>query len=85
MKNKEAYILLKTAQGQLNSAIKMIEDQRYCIDISNQLLATSALINKANKKILQNHLFTCVKTSANNDDIDPKLDEIAKVLDKIIK
>ena len=85
MKNKDAYILLKTAQGQINSAIKMIEDERYCIDISNQLLATSALVNKANKKVLQNHLYTCVKNATLNDDIDQKLAEVSAVLDKIIK
>lgn len=84
MKNKEAYTLLKTAQGQLASAIKMMEDERYCIDISNQLLATTALINKANKKVLHNHLYSCVKT-ATGDDIDNKLAEISTVLDKIIK
>ena len=41
--------LLNTAKGQLEGILKMIEDDRYCIDISNQLMATEAILNKANK------------------------------------
>ena len=35
---------LKTAKGQLEGIIKMIEEERYCIDISNQILASTALL-----------------------------------------
>ena len=34
----QALRLLKTARGQLDGIIKMIEEERYCIDISNQIL-----------------------------------------------
>lgn len=34
--------LLKTARGQLDGILNMIEEDRYCMDISNQLLATQA-------------------------------------------
>lgn len=85
MKNKATYNLLKTAQGQLNKAIQMMEEDRYCIDISNQLLATVALINKANKQVLQNHLYTCVQKAAKDNDLEPKLEEVSALLDKIIK
>ena len=48
--------LLKTARGQIDGIIKMVEDNRYCMDISNQLLATQAILKKANRQILQAHL-----------------------------
>ena len=47
---------IKTAKGQLEGIIKMIEDERYCIDISNQLLASIALLKAANVSILNGHL-----------------------------
>ena len=34
--------LIKTARGQLDGILKMIEDDRYCIDIANQLMASEA-------------------------------------------
>ena len=42
--------LLKTARGQLDGILKMVEEDRYCIDISNQILASNALLKKANLK-----------------------------------
>jgi DNA-binding FrmR family transcriptional regulator len=50
--------LLKTARGQLDGIVGMIEDDRYCVDISNQLLATIAILRKANAGILRAHLGT---------------------------
>ena len=40
--------LLKTARGQIDGVIRMVEDDRYCIDISNQIQAASAILAKVN-------------------------------------
>jgi len=53
---KKALQLLKTARGQIDGIIKMIEEGRYCIDISNQILASQALLKKSNLEILKGHL-----------------------------
>ena len=49
--------LLKTARGQLDGILAMVEDDRYCIDISNQVLATQSILTKANKEILKAHML----------------------------
>ena len=41
--------LLKTARGQIDGILKMVEDDRYCIDISNQVMATEAILRKTNR------------------------------------
>ena len=45
--------LLLTARGQMDAVIRMMEEGRYCVDISNQLLAIDALIRKANADVLR--------------------------------
>ena len=45
--------LLKTARGQIDGILKMIEEDRYCIDISNQVLAAEAMLKKANREIIK--------------------------------
>ena len=40
---------LKIAKGQLDGILQMIEEDRYCVDISNQLLATQALLKRDRK------------------------------------
>ena len=47
---------LKIARGQLDGILQMIEADRYCVDISNQIMATQALLKSANQQILQAHI-----------------------------
>ena len=56
---KKALQSLKTARGQIDGIIKMIEDDRYCVDISNQIMAAQSLLKKSNLIILEKHLHTC--------------------------
>lgn len=78
--------LLKTARGQLDGLIKMVEEDRYCIDISNQLLATQAILHKINKDVLNAHLQSCVSDALGAlDDKDKKINEIITIIDKLAK
>ena len=75
--------LLKTARGQMDGILKMIEDNRYCIDISNQIMACQAVLSKVNKEVLHAHLSNCV-LNGNREDSEEKLAEIAKILDQLL-
>ena len=45
--NKDkALKLLKTVRGQIDGLIKMCEEERYCIEISNQILASQSILKK---------------------------------------
>ncbi len=78
-------LLLKTAKGQIEAILKMIEDGRYCVDISNQILATSSLLKKANLLILKNHMNHCVKEAFLKNSGEEKVDEIVNILSRIIE
>ena len=41
MSNEKVLLRLKTARGQIDAVIKMIEDERYCIDISESVISYS--------------------------------------------
>jgi DNA-binding FrmR family transcriptional regulator len=78
--SQKAMNLLKTARGQIDGVIRMIEEDRYCVDVSRQVLAVSALIKKANLVILRQHMDTCVKEAVETDKSEEKLDEIMEIL-----
>ena len=82
---KKALVSLKTAKGQIEGIIKMLEDGRYCVDVSNQIIAAQALLKKANMLILKQHMHHCVKDAVKEDKGDEKIDEIMDILEKIIK
>ena len=77
--------LLKTARGQIDGILNMIEEDRYCIDISHQLMATMAILNKANKEVLSAHLKTCVRNAETAAERDEKIDELIEIMGKVIK
>ncbi len=77
--------LLKTARGQLDGILKMVEEDRYCIDVSQQIMATEALLSRANREILEAHLRCCVKEAADAADREEKVEELVATLEKILK
>ncbi|HOO73960.1 MAG TPA: metal-sensing transcriptional repressor [Tepiditoga sp.] len=88
MKHNDSLKTIKTAKGQIEAVIKMIESERYCIDISKQLLATISLLKKAHTEILKKHMETCVRDAAlssEKSEIDTKLKELEDVLDYLNK
>ena len=81
----KANALLKTARGQIDGVIRMVEEDRYCIDVSKQVLATIALLKKANLVILKQHMETCVKDAIRTDKGAEKIDEINLILEKYLE
>lgn len=77
--------LIKTARGQLDGILRMVEEDRYCIDISQQLMATEAILHKVNKEILTAHLKCCVSEADSEAEKEEKIDELVSMLGKILK
>lgn len=77
--------MLKTARGQIDGILKMVEEDRYCIEIAQQLMATEAILNRVNKEILTAHLKCCVSNAESQEEKDKKIDELVSMLGKILK
>ena len=75
--------LLKTARGQIDGILKMIDEDRYCLDVSHQLMATQSILKKANRMVLKAHMNSCVRDAVESGDPEKKLEELAVLLDKL--
>lgn len=75
--------MLKTARGQIDGLIRMVEEDRYCVDISNQLLATQAILKSINRDVLRAHLTGCVREAMAGDETEKKIEEIVGLVDKL--
>ena len=82
---KKVLRLLKTARGQMDGIIKMVEEDRYCIDIATQVMAAEAMLNRVNQEILTAHLKHCVNTAHTQEEREKKIDELVDMLGKILK
>ncbi|MCJ7855185.1 metal-sensing transcriptional repressor [Lachnospiraceae bacterium NSJ-143] len=77
--------LLKTARGQIDGILKMIDEDRYCVDISNQVSATEAILKKVNREILKSHMKCCVKDAFEKGNEDEKIEELVDLIEKMSK
>lgn len=84
---KKAANKLKTARGQIDGIIKMVEDDRYCVDVSTQILSAIGLLRKANIDVLNDHIRSCVAIAMLEGETqgEEKIEEIINIIDKYIK
>lgn len=77
--------LLKTARGQLDGLLRMVEEDRYCIDISTQLMATEAILRRTNREVVAAHMHGCLLEAIEQGNSEQKIDELMKLIDKMSK
>ncbi len=76
---KRAVRRLKIAQGQLKGLIKMVEDEKYCVDIITQSSAIKEALSAVEHLILENHLSTHVLEQMKGGKEKKAIEEILKV------
>lgn len=87
---------LRIVRGQVDGILRMVEEDRYCIDISNQLMAAIAALKSINREVLSAHLTHCVADSIpqlhdlRDDPLqqaewEQKIREIEAVIEKLSK
>ena len=78
-------VRLNRIAGQVRGVQKMIEEERYCIDILTQVSSIQGAIKAVGDNILERHLKGCVKQSFSEGDPEDrrkKVDEVIEVLKK---
>ena len=75
---------LNRIEGQVRGVKKMLEEDRYCVDILTQVSAITCGLNDFNKKLLANHIKSCVVNDIRAGD-DSVVDELCETLQKLMK
>jgi len=74
---------LNRIEGQVRGIKKMVEEERYCVDVITQVSAITAALNAFNKKLLSNHIHTCVVEdikNGNNEVVDELCDTLQRLM-----
>ena len=75
---------LNRIEGQIRGIKNMVEDERYCIDILNQVSAVQAALNSFNRILLTDHIHTCVVERVEKGDTEV-IDELCRAIQKLMK
>ncbi len=79
---------LNRIAGQVRGISRMIEDERYCIDILHQLQAIKSALAKVENAILKDHAASCVETAIASGDAAEqrqKFGELVELIGKVKK
>ena len=69
--------------GQLNGVNKMIDENRYCVDVLTQKSAIESALKEIGYLVLEDHLKTCVSSDIKNDDFS-SLEEAIAICKKLV-
>jgi DNA-binding FrmR family transcriptional regulator len=67
---------LKSARGHLDGVIRMLEADRYCMDVLHQLTAVEGAIARAHREILETHARGCVVDAMRDGRIEDAIEEV---------
>lgn len=73
---------LKIAKGQLESVMKMVDEDKYCIDVLHQMQAVESALKETGNLVLENHLKSCVADAITKGRRDEAIGEIMQVFRK---
>ena len=79
---------LSRIEGQVRGIARMVEEDRYCIDILTQLQAARAALARVENELLQGHLNHCVHSAmTSNDPVEArrKADELIALLARSVR
>jgi DNA-binding FrmR family transcriptional regulator len=75
---------LKKIEGQVKGLQRMVDNEKYCVDVLVQVAAVRAAIHKVGTIVFENYSRVCLRKAAENDN-DKALEELIGILAKFIK
>jgi len=85
-RDKEALATrMKKIEGQARGIQRMIEENRYCLDIVQQLTALSGAVDEVSLMVLKDHIAGCVANAVRDNPDDPHIKELIDVIRKVMK
>ncbi len=72
---------LNRIEGQVRGLARMVEDERYCIDIVTQIGAVRAALRRVEEEILRDHVSHCVEHAITSGDKADQRRKVAELMD----
>ena len=86
-KSRRAHVSKRLAriEGQVRGVSRMIEDDRYCIDVLTQVKAVQAALKKVEGELLVDHADHCLAAAIASDDQDEREKKVAELVSLLLK
>ncbi|HEY8761762.1 MAG TPA: metal-sensing transcriptional repressor [Candidatus Dormibacteraeota bacterium] len=76
---------LRRIEGQIRGVQKMVDEDRYCIDVLTQVSAAKAALDAVALALLQDHTEHCVAEAIRSGDGSAKIKELNDAVERLVK
>ncbi len=82
---KDVLPRLNKIEGQIKGIHKMVEKERYCIDIINQVTAAQRALDQVSLRVMRRHIESCVSEAIKRNKPQEKVEELMGTIHKFVK
>ncbi|MGD9804879.1 MAG: metal-sensitive transcriptional regulator [Hyphomicrobiaceae bacterium] len=72
---------LSRIEGQVRGLARMLEEDRYCIDVITQIAAVRAALRRVEEQVLEDHVGHCVEHAIRSGDAEEQRKKVAELLE----
>lgn len=76
---------LRRIEGQVRGITKMVEEDRYCIDVLTQVAAAKAALEAVSLNLLEDHMHHCVADAIKAGDGTAKVREVSEAIARLVR
>ena len=85
MQKEQLQTRLRRIEGQVRGVARMIDEDKYCVDVVTQVAAIQAALDKVSLGLLDGHIRGCVREEIESGGGDAKVDELLQVMDRVLR
>ena len=85
MQKQQLQTRLRRIEGQVRGVARMIDEDKYCVDVVTQVAAIQAALDKVSLGLLDGHIRGCVRDEIQAGGGDAKVDELLQVMDRVLR
>jgi DNA-binding FrmR family transcriptional regulator len=85
MQKQQLQTRLRRIEGQVRGVARMIDEDKYCVDVVTQVAAIQAALDKVALGLLDGHIRGCVSDEIRSGAGDARVDELLQVMDRVIR
>ena len=85
MQKQQLQTRLRRIEGQVRGVARMIDEDKYCVDVVTQVAAIRAALDKVSLGLLDGHIRGCVRDEIRAGGGEARVDELLEVMDRVLR
>ncbi len=81
----DSLLRLRKIEGQIKGITKMVDEEKYCVDIINQITAAQRALDQVALSVMKRHIESCVSSAVKEGKGSTKIDELMETINRFVK